>query len=141
MNIVRDICDLASYLGDRGDSPLMDTPLVKPGETVDVRRLGAGVGTPRKTLLVKTANVEIVHIVIPAGEAIPTHEAQGEIILHCLEGRISLSALDTTHEVVAGQLFYFCINEPFSIRGIEQASLLLTIIAPKLGQSVELIGH
>ena len=119
----------------------MTNPLVKPGETVDVRRLGAGIGTTQKTLLVKTVNVEIIHVVIPAGETIPTHEAQGEIILHCLEGRVSLSALEKTHELKAGQLFYFGINEPFSIKAIERASLLLTIIAPKRGESVALIGN
>ena len=118
----------------------MDKPLVKPGETVDVRQLGAALGTRQKALLVKTVNVEIIHVVIPAGETIPTHEAQGEIILHCLEGRVSLAALGKTHELKAGQLFYFRINEPFSIQGIEQASLLATVISPKLGQSVELIG-
>ena len=113
--------------------------LVKPGETVDVRRLGAGIRV--HSLLVKTDNVEITHVVIGAGETIPTYEAQGEIVLHCLEGRVSLAALGGTHELKADQLFYFCINEPFSIQGIEQASLLVTIITPKLGQSVELIGN
>ena len=119
----------------------MTKPSVKPGKTVDVRRLGAGIATTQKTLLVKTVNVEIIHVVIPAGETIPTHEAQGEIILHCLEGRVSVAALGKTHELKAGQLFYFCTNEPFSTQGIEQASLLVTIITPKLGQSVELIGN
>jgi hypothetical protein len=52
-----------------------------------------------------------------------------------------LAALEGTHELKAGRLFYFCINEPFSIRGIEDASLLVTIIAPKLGETVELIGN
>ncbi len=51
-----------------------------------------------------------------------------------------LSAIEKTHELKAGQLLYLRINEPFSIQGIEQASLLVKIIAPKLGQSVELIG-
>jgi len=118
----------------------MTEPLVKPGETVDVQQLGAGLGDRVHTHLVKTANAEIIHIVIPAGETIPTHAAQGEIILHCLEGRVSLSATEEAHELKAGQLFYFCINEPFSIHGIERASLLVTIIAPKLGQNVGLIG-
>jgi len=114
---------------------------VKPGETVDVRRLGAAPGTTRKALLVKTVNVEIIHVVVPAGGTIPTHEAQGEVILHCLEGRVSLAALGKTHELKAGQLFYFCTNEPFSIQGVEQTSLLVTIIAPKHGQTVKLIGN
>ncbi|OHB76785.1 MAG: hypothetical protein A2W31_12615 [Planctomycetes bacterium RBG_16_64_10] len=119
----------------------MGRPLVKPGEPVDVRRLGAELGTRVNTLLVKTINVEIIQLVIPAGDLIPTHEAHGEIIFHCLEGQVLLSARGKTHELNAGQLFYFCTNEPFSIRGIAPASLLVTIITPKQGQSVELIGN
>jgi len=119
----------------------MTKPLVKPGETVDVRRLGAALGPRQKALLVKTVNTEIIHVVIPAGATIPTHEAQGEIILHCLEGRVSLSALEGSHELKAGQLLYFCVDEPFAIQGIEDAALLVTIIAPKHGQTVELIGN
>jgi len=114
----------------------MYEPLVKPGTTVDVRCLG----TTPETLLVKTLNVKIVRLFIPAGQTIPTHEAHGEVIFHCLEGRVSLAALGKTHELKAGQLSYFSINEPVSIQGVEQASLVMTIIAPKLGQNVELIG-
>ncbi len=118
----------------------MTKALVKPGKPVDVRRLGAVLGSRQKAILIQTANVEMIHLVIPAGETIPTHEAQGEIILHCLEGRASVSALGKTVELTAGQLFYFFINGPFSIRGIERASLIVTIIAPQKGPAVELIG-
>ena len=140
MNIVPDYRKPASCFKERGEHPPADEPLVKPGETVDVKQLAAEPITRMKSLLVKTSNMQIVHLVIPAGETIPTHEAQGEIILHCLEGRVSFSALEETHELKAGQLFYFHINEPISIQGIEQASLLATIITAKLGQNVELIG-
>jgi quercetin dioxygenase-like cupin family protein len=119
----------------------MAESLVKPGESVDVQRVGTGPRTNVKATLFRTADAEITHLIIPAGETIPTHEAPGEIVFHCLEGRVSLSALGKECELTAGQLFYFCINEPFSIHGIEQASLLMTIAAPKLGPHVELIGN
>ena len=119
----------------------MNKPLVKPGESVNVQQLGTILGTRQKVILVKTANVEIIHLVIPDGEMIPTHEAQGEIILHCLEGRVSVSALEKTVELSTGQMFYFSVNEPFSIHGIERASLIATIVAPQQGPAVELIGN
>ena len=118
----------------------MNSPLVKPGESVDVRRLGAVLGVRQQTILVKTANVEIIHLVIPDGEMVPTHEAPGEIILHCLEGQVSVSALGKTVKLTTDQLFYFSANEPFSIQGIERASLIATIVKLKQGPAVELIG-
>ena len=114
----------------------MNKPLVKPGDTVDVRCHASTL----KAILLKTRNVKIIHLVIPAGKTIPTYEAQGEIILHCLEGRISLDVFGKTQELRAGQLSYFFINEPISIQGIEQASLIVTIITAKTGQNVQLIG-
>ena len=118
----------------------MTHPLVKPGETVDVRQLATVVGTRQSVVLVKTANVEIIHAVVPDGETIPTHEAAGERVLHCLEGRASVSALGKTMELTTGQLLYLSTNEPFSILGIERASVIVTVIAPQQGPAVELIG-
>jgi quercetin dioxygenase-like cupin family protein len=118
----------------------MTHPLVKPGETVDVRQLATVAGTRQSVVLVKTANVEIIHSVVPAGETIPTHEAAGEMVLHCLEGRASVSAIGKTMELTTGQLLYLSTNEPFSILGIERASVIVTVIAPQQGPAVELIG-
>jgi quercetin dioxygenase-like cupin family protein len=116
--------------------PSMDKPLVEPGGIVNVRCLGAKL----EAILVKTRNVKIVHLVIPTGMTVSRYEAQGEIILHCLEGRVSLAALGKTQELKAGQLSYFCIDELVSIQGIEHASLVATIITAKKGQNVGLIG-
>ena len=118
----------------------MDQALVKPGQTVNVRRLDVPHGPRPNTLLVKTANVEILHVVLAPGQGIPAHDPWGEIVLHCLEGRVSVTALGETHELAADQLFYYCIDNQFSIQGIDQASLLVTIIMPKQGESVDLIG-
>jgi quercetin dioxygenase-like cupin family protein len=84
--------------------------------------------------------VEIIQFIIPAGAQLPTHEAQGEIILHCLEGQVEVTALGLHRELMAGKLLYFAINEPFSIRGVQDASVLAIIIVPKQGPAVKLVG-
>jgi quercetin dioxygenase-like cupin family protein len=116
-------------------------PLATPGDCVELRSPTPKQDTEQVTVLVKTPEVEIIQILIPAGSNIPTHEAEGEIVLHCLKGRISVLALGEPRELKAGQLLYLTLNEPFSIRGIEQASVLGTIIALKQGSSVDLIGN
>ena len=115
--------------------------LATPGDIVDLRSLTTIQDTHQLTVLVKTQDVEIIQLIIPRGSKIPTYEAEGEIILHCVEGRISLAVLGEPHELRAGQLLYLALNEPFSIEALEHASLLVTIIAPKQGQEVELIGR
>src|SRR5690348_2480673 len=115
-------------------------PAAMDEQTVFVRPLREIGGTSRKVTLVKTAQVEVTQLIIAVGHDIPTHVAQGELIIHCLEGRVSLVALGKTYDLAAGHLVDLLIDEPFSIRGIDNASVLLTLIAAKTGGKVELIG-
>ena len=118
----------------------MTKPRAAPGQLVDLNRCATTADTNQEAVLVKTQDVEITRLFIPAGSTIPTYEAAGQIILHCLEGRISIVALGESRELSTGQLLYLALNEAFSIRGLEQASVLATVIANKQGTNVELIG-
>lgn len=118
----------------------MTMPITKPGQIVFLQPLAAACETSRPTTLVKTPQIEVIQLFVPAGQNVPTHEAQGELIVHCLEGQFTLSALGNTYELKPGQLLYLLIDEPFSIQAIENSSLLVTIIAAKTGGHVELMG-
>jgi quercetin dioxygenase-like cupin family protein len=48
--------------------------------------------------------------------------------VQCLEGRIAFTAHDTTRELSAGQMLYLAGNEPHSLRGVLDASVLVTIL-------------
>ena len=106
----------------------MAIPHAQPGEAVDVRPLGAALAESKTNTLFKTENVEVVRIVMPAGKEISEHEAPGEIIVQCLEGKIAFTAQGKTEELEEGQLLYLVAEEPHSVRCIEDASFLLTII-------------
>ncbi len=99
-----------------------------PGELVDVRPLGSSLVSARTRTLVRTSSVEVVRLVIRAGQEIPQHTNKGEIIVHCLEGRAALTALGKTQTLEAGKLLDLPAGEPHSIKGIEDTSLLLTIV-------------
>ena len=106
----------------------MAIPHAQPGEVVDVRPLGSAMTDTKTRTLFKTENVEAVRIVMPAGKEISEHEAPGEIIVQCLEGKVALTALGKTTELEAGQLMYLAAEEPHSVKCIEDASFLLTIL-------------
>ncbi len=67
-------------------------------------------------------------MVMPAGKEISEHEAPGEIIVQCLEGKVAFTALGKTTELAAGQLMYLAAEEPHSVKCIENTSFLLTIL-------------
>lgn len=101
----------------------------KSGEVIQLP-LGAALGSSHTTTLVKTADLELIRLVLPAGKEIPTHKARGEITVQCLEGRVAFTAEGTTHELAAGQLLYLAAGEPHAVKAIQDASLLVTILLP-----------
>lgn len=100
----------------------------QPGEVVDVRPLGESLADTKTRTLFKTKTVEAVRIVMQAGKEISEHEAPGEIVVQCLEGKIAFTALGKTEELEAGQLLYLATEELHSVKCIEDASFLLTIL-------------
>ena len=109
----------------------MAIPHAKPGEVVDVRPLGSALASSQTTTLVRAEQVEVIRLVVPAGKEIAEHKAKGEIVVHCLEGRVAYTAFGKTHNLEAGKLLYLPTGEPHSVQGIEDASLLLTVLLPK----------
>lgn len=59
---------------------------------------------------------------------IPTHQVAGEITVRCLEGQVAFTAGESTRDLEAGQLLLLAGNAPHALRGIEDASLLVTIL-------------
>jgi quercetin dioxygenase-like cupin family protein len=104
----------------------MAIPHAKSGEVIDLRPVGE---TPARTItLVKTDRLEVIRLAVPAGKDLHQHQVAGEITVQCLDGRVTFTAGTTARELRAGQMVYLAGNEPHSLRGIEDASVLLTIL-------------
>lgn len=108
----------------------MAIPHANPGDVIEVRPLGSALATAKTATLLKTGKIEVVRLVMTAGKEIVQHKAPGEITVHCLEGKITFTALGQTHELTAGQMLYLGAGEPHSVKCIEDASFLLTILLP-----------
>jgi len=59
------------------------------------------------------------------------HKAKGEIVVQGLEGRVAFMAFGKTQTLEAGKFLFLPKGEPHTVRGIEDASLQLTIHLPK----------
>ena len=109
----------------------MAIPHAKPGEVVDVRPLGSALASAQTKTLFRGDQVEVIRLVVPAGKEIEEHKAKGEIVVQCLEGRVHFNSFGKTQNLEAGTLLYLPTGEPHSVKGIEDASLLLMILLPK----------
>jgi len=101
-----------------------------PGDPIDVSHLGDTLASAHTRTLLRTAAVEVVRLIVRTGQEIPQHTSKGEIIVHCLEGRVDFTALGKTQVLKAGKLLDLPAGEPHALKGIEDASLLLTIVVP-----------
>lgn len=106
----------------------MAFPHARPGEAVTVRPLGSALAGAKTATLVKTNALEVIRLVVPAGKELPPHRVAGEITVQCLEGRVAFTAGGVSHDLGAGDLLYLSGGETHSLRGIEDASVLVTIL-------------
>jgi len=106
----------------------MAIPHAQPGEIIDVRPLGSALETSQTHTLFKAEKIEVIRLVMAAGKVLPEHKAPDEIMIQCIEGKISFSALGKTQELASGQMLYLEAGEPHSVRCIEDASFLLTLL-------------
>jgi len=118
--------------------PLRPAPEVEtettanPGEVVDVRPRGTTLAAARTRTLVHTTTTEVVRLIVPAGQEITGQKSKGEIVVHCLEGRVAFTVLGKRQTLEAGQLLHFPAGQPYTFEGIEDACVLVTILVPGL---------
>lgn len=106
----------------------MGHPHAQPGEAVAVRSQETAPQALRSRLLLKTERAEIIRMELPAGESIREHQAPGELIVHCLEGRVSFTAMGKTIALKSGEMFYLAAAEPHAVSALEDCCFLLTIL-------------
>lgn len=99
----------------------------EPGDVIDVRPFGTALAEERSHALFKSDGLEVIRVVLLAGNEMPPHAVAGEITLQCIEGRIAFSCNAGLRELAAGQMIHVRGDEVHGLRAIENASLLLTI--------------
>jgi quercetin dioxygenase-like cupin family protein len=102
-----------------------------PGQLVDVQPLGNQLSESRNVALFKTDELEVIRLVMPAGKTMPSHWVRGEIMIHCLEGEIGLTAGGQTRQMKAGQLVWLEGGVDHALEAVKDSSLLLTIVLRK----------
>jgi quercetin dioxygenase-like cupin family protein len=107
----------------------MALPHAQPGEVIDVRPLGPALGGTQTSTLVKIPTLEVIRLILlPGKEVCHHHEMTGEVMVHCLEGLITVQINGDSRVLEAGQMLYLSGGQPHSLRGLEDASVLLTIL-------------
>ncbi len=102
-----------------------------PAEVIDIHPWGTKLTPSRTTVLIKTKTLEVIRMVVPAGERHSKHHVPGEITVQCLEGHIIFGVDGIPHDLKAGQMLYLSGGQPHSLQGVEDSAVLLTILLEK----------
>lgn len=92
--------------------------------------LGNAVDAATSTTLMKSAGLELIRLVIPAGKEIPAHRAPGEITVQCIEGHVAFEHDGHAVDLHAGDLLHLCPQESHALKGISDSSVLVTRLRP-----------
>ncbi|SRR5579875_808330 len=77
--------------------------------------------------LTKEGGLNVVLTLMRAGTALHEHQADGPVTIHCLSGRIELSAHDQTFELAAGDLAALDRAVRHSVKALAEAAFLITL--------------
>lgn len=118
----------------------MNQPLATPGQVIDA--WSTWTDGEVKSVILRTSLMEVMRLHIDAGKRVPTYEAQGEITVLCVQGRVTVEVGENSRELNSGQMLYLLVNEPFSLFGVEETSLLITVLrsqtaTPLIGEAKE----
>ena len=102
----------------------------RPGQPIDVAPLGVALGASSTHAILKTRSLELIRIVLRAGDALPPHHVRGELTLLCIEGAAEVSMDGTACQLRASQLLLLPQQTQYAVLAKEDTSLLLTIQLP-----------
>ncbi|MEO5695588.1 MAG: cupin domain-containing protein [Burkholderiaceae bacterium] len=108
----------------------MALPHAQPLDVIDIRPLGGRLRDAVTTSLLKTPALQLMRLVLPAGQSMPEHSVPGTITVQCLEGEAVLATPGRSCPLGAGHLVMLEGGEPHTVRAVTDASLLVTVLFP-----------
>lgn len=105
----------------------MALPHAQPGQAVDLQPLGPRLASVRTHALFKAQHLEVLRLVLQAGQTLPVHQVQGEITVQCLEGGLEVTTDAQAHRLQAGELLFLPGGVPHGVRALADCSALVTI--------------
>ncbi|MBF6631074.1 MAG: cupin domain-containing protein [Comamonas sp.] len=105
----------------------MAIPHASPGQVINVRPLNDLLANTKTFSIFKSQDLQLIRLVLKAGESFPSHSVDGEITIHCIEGSIYVSCNGPSTVLAAGEMLFLERNVEHAVDAVEDASALVTI--------------
>ncbi len=106
----------------------MALPHAQPLDIIDLRPLGAALAPTRSHSLLRTDRLQLMRIVLLAGQGLPPHHQEGEVVLHCIEGLLSVSTSAGDKWLQPGDALVLPAGEPHALKAQQDSSLLALML-------------
>lgn len=103
----------------------------QPLDVISVRPLAAQITQGKTHSLLKTDRVQLMRLVLAAGQSVPEHQVAGEMTLLCLEGQVLVNTPARQCRLAQGELMLLPAHEPHALQAVTDSSLLATLLLHK----------
>jgi quercetin dioxygenase-like cupin family protein len=118
----------------------MSLPHAQALDVISVRPLDNALDTVQSSSLIRTARLQILHLVLPAHHDQPEHHIDDECTLHCLQGVVEVVMPGGTRRLGPGQLVLLPARQAFSLRARTDTAVLMTLIQHDPMAADEILG-
>lgn len=108
----------------------MALPHASPWQAIDLSPLGGALSDTPAHALIKTHALELIRLVLRAGETRPPHSVYGEMTLHCLEGEVAVEGEGVQCRLRAQQIMLLPAQARYALQALSDASVLMTVQLP-----------
>jgi len=104
---------------------------VQSGEIIDLELLKEDMDVDASYALIKTEDMEVIRMALPAGKKIEEHSVAGEMSVQCLKGNIQFRLEEGNRSLSADDWMFLERKQPFSYTVNKDTILLVTILFTK----------
>ncbi len=101
---------------------------VAPGEVIDLQQAPADAPDDQSSALFRTPELEVIRRVLQRHQSVSPHHVDGPIVFQCITGRVAVGAAGRDIILGTGHMTYLAPSDSFSLTGLEDSVLLMTIV-------------
>lgn len=100
----------------------------QPLDVINVRPLAAQLGGAKTHSLLKSTRLQLMRVILLAGQTLPEHSVPGEITLQCLEGEVLVRTPGRQRTLQTGELMMLPGGEAHALQAALDSSVLVTVL-------------
>ena len=100
----------------------------QPLEVIDLHASNETRGTAVSSSLLKTPHLQLLQVVLAAGQTLPEHHVPGEVTIQCIAGEADVRTPSRSCRLPAGCLVMLPAAEPHAVQAQQDSVLLVTVL-------------